>query len=388
MHPLRRSEVVIGRLLAAMSETVVTYHPSVKRTGTTIDGLIAGTACFPGGAGLWRGAANGGRLPEYFPQSPVMLVGHNFDSVRGFELSLGRKGEVDGQFWQILLAIVRDSGLAPDQCFYTNALMGLKPGSANGAMQSVRGYKEQCRLFLSRQVEIVVPRAVIALGVNAEEYVSGLDCDWLAVKHPKDWHFRELSTRRERIHSEGKMIREFLYCHSAGVVAETPRIREDQVKTPIVSQHIHAAKGQTLEDPELFLMQSEIDSFGFRLGTRQSFLVKAIEAGNKDKEGMRLDYCRQFNESSNPSNRKSTFDVFFSDFIRPFGSASASRSVRIRTDSQGHLSLDQERSKAIKSAVARGILREVNAVEKGIFPKKNRQAIEAILDRFGVPVRS
>jgi hypothetical protein len=210
MDTSRRSEDVIKCLLAAMSETVTSYHPTVKHTSTTIDGLIAGTACFPGGAGLWRGEANGGPLPEHFPQSPVMFVGHNFDSDRGFALSFDRKGEAGGQFWQRLLGIVGDAHLSPDHCFFTNALMGLKPGKAEGEMPSAPGYKNQCQHFLRRQVEIVGPRAVIALGVKAGKYVSRLDWQSLEAKHPKDWFFNPLATRNERLLVEGKVIGKFL----------------------------------------------------------------------------------------------------------------------------------------------------------------------------------
>jgi hypothetical protein len=85
MNPERRSSAgVIRELLRTMTDTVTSYHPEVGRTISTFEGLIQGTACFPGGAGLWRGRANGGPLPECFPGAPIMFVGHNFDSVRGY----------------------------------------------------------------------------------------------------------------------------------------------------------------------------------------------------------------------------------------------------------------------------------------------------------------
>jgi hypothetical protein len=193
-----------------MTETVTSYHPTVKRTSGTIEGLIAGTACFPGGAGLWRGTANGGSLPEYFPESPVMFVAHNFDSVHGFAVSFARRGEAGGQFWKRLVGLIAGAGLFPDDCFFTNALMGLKPGKAEGEMPSVPGYKDQCRHYLKQQVEIVRPRAVIVLGVKAEKYICGLDCPSLVVRHPKDWHFRELVTQDGRLLAEGEMVGRFL----------------------------------------------------------------------------------------------------------------------------------------------------------------------------------
>jgi hypothetical protein len=70
---------VIQELLDQMTRLVTDYPEGLQMTGRAITDLIAGTACFPGGSGLWRGNQLGGPLPEYFPEHPVMFVGHNFD---------------------------------------------------------------------------------------------------------------------------------------------------------------------------------------------------------------------------------------------------------------------------------------------------------------------
>jgi hypothetical protein len=210
MQQLRDSEGVVLRLLEAMQATVSAYHPQVVRTPTQLEDLIPGTAFFPGGHGLWRGPRERGSLPEHFPQSPVMFVGHNFDSVRAFRKSLTNGGEPTGPFWTKLIAILQAASLSPEDCFFTNALMGLKPGRATGPMPGVAGYKDQCLSFLREQVEIVAPRAVVALGVNAERYVSRIDKAWIRSRHPSDWYFRDLATRRERLEEEGHRIAQSL----------------------------------------------------------------------------------------------------------------------------------------------------------------------------------
>src|ERR1700730_14909826 len=106
MNPERKSAGVVAELLRAMAKTVTSYHPPVGRTSSTVEGLIQGTAFFPGGAGLWRGRSNGGALPDYFPPAPVMFVGHNFDSERGYAISLARDGEVEEPFWTRLLGML------------------------------------------------------------------------------------------------------------------------------------------------------------------------------------------------------------------------------------------------------------------------------------------
>jgi hypothetical protein len=206
----RKSEEVVQQLLAAMHLIVTNYHPTVKQTGLTLSSLIPGTAFFPGGSGLWRGLEPRGALPDLFPDASVMFVGHNFDSIRAFDKAFLNGGEAGGEFWRRLLVILAGASLAPEKCFFTNALMGLKPGSATGSMPSIRGYRDQCALFLQKQIDIVRPSAVVALGVNAEVYVSNQNQPWMKSLHPTDWYFRETITRRQRLIAQGESIAEFL----------------------------------------------------------------------------------------------------------------------------------------------------------------------------------
>jgi hypothetical protein len=379
----RRSEEVVTRLLRALTDTVVSYHPTVRRTGGTMDGLIAGTSSFPGGTGLWRGQANGGALPELFPQNPVMFIAHNFDSDRGFALSYARRGEAEGEFWKRLLVLIDAAELSPDECFFTNALMGLKPGKAEGEMPSVSGYKDQCYRFLRLQVEIVQPRALIVLGVKAEKYVHGLGCPTLISTHPKDWRFRELATQRERLLAEGKRIGAFIADRQQQPLTELlslpDRWRNSEIQSDIEisSQRSGSVTSQQRENKEA------TDAWGFRHGSRNSFLMNAIEASGKSKEAIKLEFHHAYPDSAG----KSTFSVFFTDVIRPFGSSSVSRGIRIEVDSQGHLSLDPTRAVVVKAAIAKGLLKELNGVERNVYPKKDSAAIEAILFRYRVSLK-
>jgi uracil-DNA glycosylase len=157
----------VQELLDEMNRTVRSYHPEVGRTGASIDKLIAGTAVFLGGTGLWSGDCLGGSLPEYLPERPVMFVGHNFGNI-----TQERHGEVESDFWKRLKGILKQTHVEPEECFFTNALMGLKPGSATGSMPSTPDYKRECREFLGKQVQIVSPRGIVALGRNARKYIE------------------------------------------------------------------------------------------------------------------------------------------------------------------------------------------------------------------------
>jgi uracil-DNA glycosylase len=80
-------------------------------------------------------------------------------------------------------------------------------------MPSIPGYKKQCALFLRKQIEIVRPSAVVALGVKANAFVSLLDPPGLECRHPSDWHFRAMITRKERLTAQGESISQELLAH-------------------------------------------------------------------------------------------------------------------------------------------------------------------------------
>lgn len=121
-NTLRLSRDVVQELLDDMFRIVKNYHESVRLTGRSVADLIPGTAVFPGGSGLWRGDVCRGPLPQYFPESPVMFVGHNFDNVHAYERARDRGGEVESFFWTVLKGYLHEAGIRPDDCFFTNAL--------------------------------------------------------------------------------------------------------------------------------------------------------------------------------------------------------------------------------------------------------------------------
>ena len=70
--------------------------------------MLAGTAFFPGGSGLWLGHSGSWYTPSDRPDMPegkVMVLGHNFDSENGYKetKSLEVQHELDSHTWQNLL---------------------------------------------------------------------------------------------------------------------------------------------------------------------------------------------------------------------------------------------------------------------------------------------
>jgi hypothetical protein len=194
---------VVRNLLDDMNRIVVDYHPTVGRTARTVADLIQGTAMFPGGCGLWAGTEPFASIPEFFPQNPIMLVAHNFDSVAAHDESRRRGGEGNSLYWKILRGYVDD----PSACFFTNALMGLQPASAVGPMPTVAGYETQCLTFLRREIEIVAPRIVVALGGDALRRLRKIEPNAQKLKHPSARELIPLVTRGERIAEQAAILR-------------------------------------------------------------------------------------------------------------------------------------------------------------------------------------
>lgn len=132
---------------------------------------------FPGGRG-YKGPA--------FPQSPVMFLGHSFDTCCGFYRSVRRGTEDDPKIktWaNIRKYFLPTADLKEEECFFTNFYLGAiipepieetKKKKTNkekfecpkntGAFPGSKSYRDGCIEALRTQVEIVRPRVIALLG--------------------------------------------------------------------------------------------------------------------------------------------------------------------------------------------------------------------------------
>jgi CRP/FNR family transcriptional regulator, cyclic AMP receptor protein len=163
------------------------------------------------------------------------------------------------------------------------------PGKAEGEMPSVPGYKHECQLFLAKQVEIVQPRAVIALGAKAEKYVSSLGCRYLAIKHPGDWHFRETVTQESRLLAEGKTVSDFISGQTSSPSSET-LIQDGATGKPSFLSDRKPTAATSMSSIKVEIKTHGTDAWGFRLGTYNSYLMGVIEASGKSRETIRSEF--------------------------------------------------------------------------------------------------
>ena len=100
-----------------------------------------------------------------------MFVAHNYAGAEAFKRLRAKGGE--GGFWwrDIVIPLLRGSGIDPSRAFFTNALMGLKDGPSVGNMNASKQFESECSLFLQEQIRIVQPSGVVAFGADAYQRV-------------------------------------------------------------------------------------------------------------------------------------------------------------------------------------------------------------------------
>lgn len=158
--------------LAALLPQIV-YPPGIR----CVIPSIAGPAFFPGGTGVVLGRdVRLRRSVTTLPRGGVMVLGHNFHNVTSYERSLAHGREDDNNpTWRNLTALLDACGLSIEQCFLTNALMGLIEGAS--ATGSVPGHKDAafrlgCRTVFETSVALQQPQLILALGIPAIRFLG------------------------------------------------------------------------------------------------------------------------------------------------------------------------------------------------------------------------
>lgn len=169
----------VESLFIAMSN-VEPYPPGVL----AVPARIRGTAFFPGGCGLWN-PRRVERLPP-LPIGGVMVLGHDFHSRAAFTRSFEAEGEVIegphgayrmGRTWRNLLPLLEDAGIRPEECFFTNAYMGLRESDATmGRFPGSRDpqFVERCRRFFVTQLRTQRPAVILSLGAWVPRFLAPL----------------------------------------------------------------------------------------------------------------------------------------------------------------------------------------------------------------------
>lgn len=140
---------------------------------------LAGQGFFPGGDGLWRedcdlACSSVGALPI----GGSVFLGNDFGTISTY-LRLRRKRYENPPTWQNLKQRIRCAGLPEREAFFTNAVVGLRSGVSDKALDkrvwdTNPAFAAFCREFLAFQIETIQPRLIVVMGPNARSRLLSL----------------------------------------------------------------------------------------------------------------------------------------------------------------------------------------------------------------------
>lgn len=147
--------------------------------------MIRQTAFFPGGSGLWLGESGSLGAPANWPPMPkekVMVLGNDFGQKWWHEKCLRENArDWKSKTWMYLRLLLQDADIQPEDCFFTNAYMGLRStGKSTGPSPGMVDPKfvERCQLFfLGKQLPMQKPRLILVLGAEARKFIAQLSPD-------------------------------------------------------------------------------------------------------------------------------------------------------------------------------------------------------------------
>lgn len=167
------------------------FHKKLKSINGYPEGVvpvydhIKGTSFFPGGDGLWKHENGNNDLKI----GGIMVVGHNFDNILGFEKSLEIGSEsITCPTWRNLRILLEDSRINLEDCFFTNVYVGLIDSKSNvGLFPGSRSeiFKQQCIELLEYQISEQRPKIILTLGSFVPSLIARLSTDiqdWLTIQ--------------------------------------------------------------------------------------------------------------------------------------------------------------------------------------------------------------
>ncbi len=148
---------------------------------------VNGTAFFPVGRGLWNDH------DTTLSTKKVMVLGQDFGTVAdmvGKVLPHGKEDVKGNPTWRNLLSLLERAGIEQEDCFYTNAIMGLRQTGKNTDTPTAFKHPEfmkGCRVFFLEQLKIQRPSLVLVLGFRPVEFLrhglsSHLSKRWAVAK--------------------------------------------------------------------------------------------------------------------------------------------------------------------------------------------------------------
>ena len=159
-------------------------HLAYPHTMQQVDGSISETAFFPGGTGVFGGENN-------LSTKHIMVLGQDFDCEANYKKSLdnGRENITQNATWRNLLVLFKQVGIDPIDCFFTNAIMGIRKGDKGTGKSPAfkdKVFIKECQELFLYQMEIQKPKIILVLGKHVAEFLAPTAkqlADWQSIKN-------------------------------------------------------------------------------------------------------------------------------------------------------------------------------------------------------------
>lgn len=153
-----------------------------------VSGEIQCPSFFPGGKGLID--------PEdsIVSDKNVMVLGQDFDTLKNYEYLVehSREDIRTNATWRNLLDFLKEVNIKPDDCFFSNAIMGVRNSdNSTGKSPAFRypGFIHDCKKLFLFQLELQKPKLILVLGIQVARFLHELSLDlidWGKVKTIKE----------------------------------------------------------------------------------------------------------------------------------------------------------------------------------------------------------
>jgi uracil-DNA glycosylase len=147
-------------------KNISTYPDSLKKVCCEIKGI----GFFPGARGLWQ------MEDHSLEGKSIMILGHDFGAEKDYQLSVKRGCEnLQGLTWKNLVEMLNQYDVNPEDCFFTNAIMGVRTNSSAIGESPAFDHPEflkDCKNFFIEQIKSQKPTLIIALGQHIWKYLA------------------------------------------------------------------------------------------------------------------------------------------------------------------------------------------------------------------------
>ena len=129
-----------------------------------------------------------------FPHNGIMVLGQDWGNEKGLEKAIKEKegDEIKNPTWRNLFAFLDELDIKRNECFYTNAIMGVRKGDKKPIGKSPafkdKKFIKECQDFFLYQIELQKPKSIFVLGLRVAEFLSETSDkleDWKNIKNFK-----------------------------------------------------------------------------------------------------------------------------------------------------------------------------------------------------------